>query len=81
MGGPNESGFVGKVSGIDNKYIYYRPQTVFGVAGGPLLGNSGNVVGLLIGPHNQAGKAIRGDLALRYLKTQGIHLPDPLIER
>ena len=80
LGMPQESAFVGTVASLDERYIYFDAPTGAGAAGGPLLGNSGEVVGLLVGRKMVgSGKdvgiafAIRSDVALKYLADHGMH--------
>ena len=71
-GESSESAFVGLVTSIDDYYIYFNALTVGGAAGGPLLGDTGEVVGVIYGGNDKVSLATRGDIALTFLKKQGI---------
>jgi hypothetical protein len=76
MPGPGiqgEASVVGSVAAIDARHIFFQGIIQPGGTGGPLLSNTGDMVGLMDG---QGGDnlvtAIRSDVALAYLKSRNI---------
>jgi hypothetical protein len=63
---------VGQVARFDGKYIYFDKPLA---AGGPLLGNNGDVIGLMYGTENSIGVAIPIRMASGLLAQAGIPLP------
>lgn len=67
-----EASLVGTVTAIDEHYLYYTAPTNSGMAGGPVLGTTGEVVGI-VSKYENVSMATRSDLALKYLSDHGIH--------
>jgi len=74
LGNSTETAFVGHVARFDGKYIYFDNPLAAGVTGGPLLGNNGDVIGLMYGTENSIGVAIPIRMASGLLAQAGIPL-------
>lgn len=81
-GAPDEMAFVGSVAAVDPNKLYFTSNILPGTSGGPVLDNTGAVVGLIsgrteLGPggHNaNLAIAVRSDRAIEYLKFWKIPL-------
>jgi hypothetical protein len=65
----DEAAFVGTVASIDAGSIYFTSAIGPGTSGGPLLDNAGEVVGLMHERRESLAIAVRGDIALRFLRN------------
>lgn len=64
----DEMAFVGSVASIDSNKLYFTSNILPGSSGGPVLDDTGAVVGLISGRNDSLAVAVRSDRALEYLK-------------
>ncbi len=69
---PNEAAFVGTVAAVDSVSIYFNATIQPGTSGGPLLDNTGEVIGIMHQAKDSLAVAVRSDVALRFLRDNQI---------
>lgn len=67
-----EQFFSSTVVSIDNQKVLFDMPVFHGVIGGPLLDNSGGIIGLVAAGSGEFSTAIRGTVALSYLRSFGL---------